>query len=447
MASRWRCRPSVPEQVRVGIQTWGSMGDIRPMLCLGHALQAAGHQVAISACAVDLVDHAATCRRLGLTYEAIPTEATVSISDLRQQLAQRNVMTQLTVLLDRMFLPALPQMHASAARLARDSDVLIGHFLVHPLRLAAARADLPHLGVAFWPGMVPAPGSPPWPLPQLGGLGNRALWRLTRGILNHVVLPRIRDDWRQAGLPAPRDVYADCWFSPLDNLLACSPLLAPPDPAWRTFQVCGAFQRLPDERQEPIAPELEDFLASGPAPVYLTLGSLQLLDPEGAMALFIGAVTRLGIRAIINTTSAAHPPGSRQGGIFFCGPANHRLLLPRCALVVHHGGAGTSHAVAAAGRPAIVLAFIDEQMAWGGLLRARGIALPPLRYRNCDAAMLARCLHEALADAPMRERARALGSALAQEDGAQRAVELIHAAVARFHAAPVAQDAVTLRGL
>jgi len=422
------------------------MGDIRPMLCLGHALQQAGHEVAISACAVDQVDHAATCRRLGLDFEAIPTEATISIADLRQQLAQRNVMTQLTVLLDRMFLPALPQMRASAQRLARRSDVLVGHFLVHPLRLAAARQGLPHLSVAFWPGMVPAPGRPPWPLPHLGSLGNRAAWRLTSAILNRVVLPRIRDDWRQEGLPAPRDLYRDCWFSTLDNLLACSPLLSPPDPAWRTFQVCGAFERLPDERQEPISPQLEDFLQGGPAPVYLTLGSLQLLDPDGAMALFIGAVTRLGIRAIINTTSPTHPPGTRQGGIFFCGPANHRLLLPRCALVVHHGGAGTSHAVAAAGRPAIVLAFIDEQMGWGDLLHARGIALPPLRYRHCDSTLLARCLHEALADTPMQERARTLGAALARQDGAQRAVELISAAVTRFRGASPLTAAVAVPG-
>jgi len=420
--------------MRVGIQTWGSMGDIRPMLCLGHALQAAGHQVAISACAVDQVDHGATCRRLGLAFEPVATEATITINDLRRQLAQRNVMTQLTVLLDRMFLPAVPRMREAAARLAASSDVLVGHFLVHPLRLAAAAAGLPHLSVAFWPGMVPGPAAPPWPLPPLGRPANRAVWALTSHVLNRVVLPRIAGDWRLAGLPPPRDVYADCWFSGLDNLLACSPLLAPPDPSWRTFQVCGAFERLPDDRQEAVPPALEDFLASGPAPVYLTLGSLQLLDPEGAMALFIGAARRLGIRAIINSTSPSHPPGTRAGDLFFSGPANHHLLLPRCAVVVHHGGAGTSHAVAAAGRAAIVCAFIDEQMAWGSLLHARGIALRPLRYRDLDVALMARCLQQALSDVPMQQRARSLGAALAGEDGAQAAVGLITQAAARFAA-------------
>ena len=31
--------------VRVGIQTWGSEGDIRPFMALGHALASRGHQV------------------------------------------------------------------------------------------------------------------------------------------------------------------------------------------------------------------------------------------------------------------------------------------------------------------------------------------------------------------------------------------------------------------
>ena len=42
--------PATPERralnrVRIGIQTWGSEGDIRPFVALGHALAARGHDV------------------------------------------------------------------------------------------------------------------------------------------------------------------------------------------------------------------------------------------------------------------------------------------------------------------------------------------------------------------------------------------------------------------
>jgi sterol 3beta-glucosyltransferase len=42
--------------MKIGIQTWGSDGDILPFLALAEGLQAAGHQVTVAFTSVDKKD-------------------------------------------------------------------------------------------------------------------------------------------------------------------------------------------------------------------------------------------------------------------------------------------------------------------------------------------------------------------------------------------------------
>jgi UDP:flavonoid glycosyltransferase YjiC (YdhE family) len=52
--------------MRIGLQTWGSDGDIRPFLALAAGLKAAGHQVTLSITSVDGKDYSELAQRLGI---------------------------------------------------------------------------------------------------------------------------------------------------------------------------------------------------------------------------------------------------------------------------------------------------------------------------------------------------------------------------------------------
>lgn len=60
----------------------------------------------------------------------------------------------------------------------------------------------------------------------------------------------------------------------------------------------------------------------------------------------------------------------------------HNHVLPRATAAIHHGGAGTVHAVARAGIPAIVVPFIGDQPFWGNVLHRSGLAPEPIPYRK-----------------------------------------------------------------
>jgi UDP:flavonoid glycosyltransferase YjiC (YdhE family) len=90
-------------------------------------------------------------------------------------------------------------------------------------------------------------------------------------------------------------------------------------------------------------------------------------------------------------------------------------------VVIHHGGAGTTHAAARAGVPSIVAPFAGDQLFWADRLTRLGVAPPPIPQKTLTAQRLRESL--ALAgDARMVVRARNVGAAMTSEHGVANAV-------------------------
>ncbi len=53
------------------------------------------------------------------------------------------------------------------------------------------------------------------------------------------------------------------------------------------------------------------------------------------------------------------------GRVLLISAVPHKWLFPRCACVVHHGGAGTTGAGLLAGRPTAILPVFADQQFWG----------------------------------------------------------------------------------
>jgi UDP:flavonoid glycosyltransferase YjiC (YdhE family) len=106
----------------------------------------------------------------------------------------------------------------------------------------------------------------------------------------------------------------------------------------------------------------------------------------------------------------------------------HSWLFPRTSVVIHHAGAGTTHSAACAGVPSIALPVAVDQFFWAGRLACAGVAPKYTRAAKIDAKSL-RDMLEFTAQDGVRERAKALGAAMAHEHGVRRAVTAIEALV------------------
>jgi UDP:flavonoid glycosyltransferase YjiC (YdhE family) len=103
----------------------------------------------------------------------------------------------------------------------------------------------------------------------------------------------------------------------------------------------------------------------------------------------------------------------------------HQHIFPRCAAVVHHGGAGTTQAATIACCPSIVVEHSSDQPLWGSLLQRIGIAPRLLHRRSLTARKLAQAIKTVLNTPTMKDKAKKIGAMMQQENGVARAVELI----------------------
>jgi hypothetical protein len=236
--------------MRIGIQTWGSTGDIRPMIALAGGLSAAGHDVTVVATSVDDLDYRPLARSLGVACTMVPEHPRCDIRGLLLKFGgSRNELKLFRVLLAEILYPFVEEMHRAATALVARSDLVIGHFAVHPLKAAAAKARKPHVAVCYWPGLVPTAARAPFPLPSLGRTLNRLAWGVFNRILNRGMLRELALAWTREGLAPPASVIPGAWFSDSLNLLAASPLLWPAPPEWGDlYRVCGAFRPRPSPR-------------------------------------------------------------------------------------------------------------------------------------------------------------------------------------------------------
>lgn len=420
--------------MRIGIQTWGSHGDIRPLMALAGGLRAAGHEVRLLVTNVYRADYdaAAAALDIDLRYVASPV---VSDDDDLERIGETifletNPLRQARAIISEVFVPVVDQMFEAAQALCGDSDLVIGHHFHYPLRIAAEIAARPYASVMLVHSIIPSRHYPPSGLPNLGGTGNRLSWRLARYLLNKYLKPFADDLRARNGLEPARDFLDDVWTSPRLNLIAVSKVFCRPQDDWPEMsRVCGNFDMpfMTGHDREPPA-DLEQFLGQGAPPVYVSFGSATPWrgDPLKAhVRLLSEAAKAAQCRMIVQVPAGSETGLETSSRIKFATAVPHARVFPRCAAAVHHGGAGTSHAATSAGIPSVVVAHTDEQRFWGTELKRIGVGAAPLRRRSLSAAALAGRLSQVLRSPEMKALAQAAAATMRDEGGVGKAVALI----------------------
>lgn len=416
--------------MKIGIQTWGSNGDIRPMIALANGLQNAGHKVTLVVTSLDNRNYSEECAEFNISYQQIPEQLNLDLESFAQQTFHMNTAQWLVSLLDIAFFPYEDIIYQTSLQLVHNNDLVIGHHFLYPLKLAALEHNVPFHSVTFCHAVIPAASQPPFRFPDLGTRFNPLQWRLMDTIFDFLLKKKLTKLWNNQGMPKIKHVLSELLTSDTLNLVAVDPVFCPANKEWKPqHQACG-FLNLPTNNQNwQIDKELQDFLDSGTTPVYMTFGSLQQAVPKWSMALFIKATHLAGCRAIIQTSSAHYPSNTQQQDIFFIGRHPHQSLFKHCAAIVHHGGAGTTHSATLCGRPSIVIPFMDEQLFWASTLEKLGLAPKPLLAKDATETILASRIITILSNDTYLKNANKTGSIMSARQGVSHAVKLIEKAL------------------
>ncbi len=402
--------------MRVTLASYGSTGDILPLVALAVGLRDAGHQV------VTVGDQAASAvaARHGLEFHALEGSF--------QDTMEPGQPSALAIDAGHFTWKSLRDYDAhDRARLelihqvARGSDVIVGMPVAHYHALAVAR-DLgarPVLAVlqplAPTHDMAPAGAG----MPRLPRLLRRPAGRLVQwGGWMNAARP-INAARRSLGQPPTTDPTRDVL-----TLCAWSPTLVPQPDDWPTnrFAVTGHWH-LPTRDWEP-DPAVVEFLDAGEPPVHVGFGSMSSFS--GTRRLLDTLLAGLGRRRIVlaadpTVISDDHLPETAHR---ITGHVPHEWLFPRCAAIVHHCGAGTAHQATAAGTPSIPVPISLDQPFWADRLHRLGVASDPLNPRKPSVDAVQRAVAAAESE-PVKLRARQLAQDIAHEDGIATAVTCI----------------------
>lgn len=399
--------------MRVLLSTYGSRGDVQPLVALALALQARGDEALV--CAPPDTEFVELLERAGVPMARAFVSVHEWIASARQsgeglpQLAARMIAGQ----------------HDALMAAASGCDAIVATGLFPSVAAAQAVSEvlgIPFFFVTFCPLILPSPHHPPfaypgWPHPP-GVTDNVALWERNGEAMTALFGAAVNAHRASLGLPVAENVRDHVFTR--RPLLASDAVLSPWQPTGGIDTVQTGAWVLPDGRALPV--ELEAFLDAGEPPVYVGFGSMAMHGTDDPARIAIDAVRAQSRRVILASGWAKLAPIDDAGDCFAVGEVNQQALFPRVAAVVHHGGAGTTTTAARAGAPQLIVPQVADQPYFARRVAELGIGVAH-DGRVASFASLSAGLTTLLVP-ETSERAAALARAIRQ-DGATVAAELL----------------------
>lgn len=386
--------------MRVLLSTYGSRGDVEPMLGLAGQLRALGAQVRL--CAPP--NFAERVAEVGV--ELVPaghsarTLATGKAADLfAGQLDAVSAVTEAAAGCDA--LVATGMMPAAAG-----------------VRSAAEKLGIGYTYATFQQLMLPSPHKPPLMYPGRPYPPERIDAESINAPFGEM-LNTYRASIGLAPVGDVRDYVRDDVIGKRP-WLATDPVLDP----WQATPDLDVVQTgawiLPDER--PLPADLEAFLDAGTPPVYVGFGSMPMGEATDVVSVAIEAIRAHGRRTVVARGWADLTLTDVGGDCLGVGEVNQQALFARVAAVVHHGGAGTTTTATKAGAPQVVVPQAADQPYWAGRVAELGIGAahdgPTPTIESLSDAL------DTALSAQTRARANAVAARI-RADGARVAAKLV----------------------
>lgn len=409
--------------MRVLLSTYGSRGDVEPLVGLAVQLRALGAEVRV--CAPPDEDFTKRLADVGVPMVPVGRSAR-ALTTASPPPSSANLPRRAAELIASQF--------AAVTAAAEGCDVLVATGAMPAAagaRSVAEKLGIRSVSVTFQQLTLPSPHHPPLAYPGRpfppDVTDNRVLWDLDVQHIDALFGEALNVNRASVGLPPVSNVR--------DYVIGDRPWLAT-DPTldpWQETPDLDVVQTgawiLPDER--PLPDGLEAFLGDGEPPVYVGFGSMAMHASEDVAQVAVEAVRAQGRRVLASRGWAGLALTDDQDDCFVVGEVNQQALFGRVAAVVHHGGAGTTTTAARAGAPQVVVPQLADQPYWAGRVAGLGIGAahdgPAPTAESLSAALTTALTPET------RARARAVAGAI-RTDGATVAAKLLLDTISRKRA-------------
>ncbi len=350
--------------MKIVISTYGSLGDLHPLLALAIELETRGHEIVINS----LEAYREKIATLG--FEFFPLRP--DLDPEKDRALAREIMDAkggTEKLLREILLPNLRPMYEDLMKAVVGADLLISGEVVYPAGSAVEKTGIKWITTSLAPASFLSPHDPFVP-PTAQWLKHfRFMGAKFHGVI-YSAIHRVVANWlesyrefrREIGLSEDHDPIFKDKYSDLLHLAMFSKVLGKPQPDWHspTLQTGFCFYdgqndlgKMPDE--------LVKFLDAGEPPIVFTLGSAAVMDARDFFEESGRAAKILNRRAVLLYGIFNEIPKIADVNIAAFDYAPYSQIFPRAACVVHQGGVGTTAQVLRAGVPALIMPYSHDQ--------------------------------------------------------------------------------------
>jgi rhamnosyltransferase subunit B len=339
----------------IALVTFGSAGDVHPMLAVGQNLLRRGHRVAL------LTNPFFADEALAAGLEFVPVGARHHYEETIGHPKLWHPIDGLGVMWRYLLRPALEPTFDALTALIRQGPWLV---FASPLAIGARIAQEKH-GVRLVSTYTSATllrsvHSPmtlaQWQVPSwIPKVCTRAAWAgLDRFKLEPLVRPALDALRTKLALPPLRQsVFGQWMHSPLGGLTLFPPWFAPAPPDWPAQVTSGGFPLFDGDMTGGVPSALEAFVAQGPAPVVFVQGTAAI-DDRGFFMAAARACGEAGVRGVFLDRVNPELVHAESADLHVQRYAPFSWLLPRARALVHHGGIGSCAQALRAGIPQLI---------------------------------------------------------------------------------------------
>jgi rhamnosyltransferase subunit B len=426
--------------MKIVLSTFGSLGDLHPMLALAVELQQRGHRISINTLEV----YREKIETLG--FEFHPLRPNLNPEDDRE--LAREIMDAKTgteKLLKEILLPNVRAMYEDLMSAVEGADLFVTGEVVFPAASVAEKTRIKWITTSLAPASFLSPHDPFVPPTAqwlkhfrfLGSTFHAGIYSFVHRLVASWLGP-YREFRREIGLSEDHDPIFKDKFSKLLHLAMFSKVLGKPQPDWHSPTLQTGFCFYDGQADLGKMPEdLQTFLDAGEPPIVFTLGSAAVMDARDFFEQSAKAAEILNRRAVLLYGIFNEPPkimengkwkmeneGKKQPQIVAFDYAPFSQIFPRAACVVHQGGVGTTAQVLSAGVPHLIMPYSHDQPDNAARCERIGVARTISRD-GYTAEAAAKELREILNDPNYKSEAVKASKIVKAENGTKMACDAI----------------------
>jgi UDP:flavonoid glycosyltransferase YjiC (YdhE family) len=399
--------------VRIFLVTRGSQGDVYPYLSLARALKENGHEVSIS---------------VPFIYEQLVKALNVPYilqSDDIEKRAGKIKLNQLISWLGEMiksqFDELLPFVEKHDIFITSNTEFAAPSIAEYAGKIFIRTAYAPYIpGKKIMPPILPL-------VKKTGFLTPALMWNLLNRATNHIALKPVNKWRKEHGLNILKD-HNDYAYSTAKNLILYSPVLGEIDNDWKySWYITGCCSNTNIPYNPDLLEKFTAFANKDSRPVlFFTTGSIKGKAQENFTYRLHRICKKRNYKLLIGSGWANLGGDLEAENVFVLNSfIPHHIVFAYCTALLHHGGSGTTHSAAYAGKPQMVAPLLADQFYWGERTRVLGLGPGVISLKRIGGRSLEDKIIDLMTNKKYMENAIFTAKKLREENGMENTLKFI----------------------